>query len=215
MASMGAEVEGGCNAYLDQQRETDAADTAAAPDAPATTDVLFSVFDNIVDSVYDGGLAVMPEVTHEQVKPRGGTALYDAIGDTLVRVAAKLTAAAAAAAPGPAVSLPAVTVFILTDGQENGSQRWTKAKVTKEITRLQGEGFGWDFYFAAANQDAMVSGSSLGFAAEQCMTYGNTGSNQERGMKMKAAMKMSNVAFQRKKKGGFSGYSAEERADCF
>jgi len=210
MRSMGAEVEGGCNAYLDQQRKADADDTAASPEAPATTEVLFSVFDNVVDTVYTGSLGAMPPVTHDQVEPRGGTALYDAIGDTLVRTAAILSASVE-----KEQKVPSVTVFILTDGQENGSHKWTKAHVEAEIKRLGAPEFGWDFYFAAANQDAMVVGSTMGFAREQCMTWGGVGTTQERATKMTKAMAATNMAYQRKKKGGFSGYSTEERMSCF
>lgn len=195
MKTMGDEVHGGCNAYLDEQRKTDAEDGGR-------TDVIFTRFDNRAETIYDGvTLSQVPAITKEDVKPRGGTALYDAIGATLVKTAAMVNALE---------KRPGVVVFILTDGQENASQGWDKKTISAEIKKLQGEGYNWDFYFAAANQDAMVEGSALGMDREQCMTYA-----PEAGAgKMAQAMLFSQKAAYRKKKGFVKGYTESERNLC-
>lgn len=60
--------------------------------------------------------------------------------------------------------MPRVAVFILTDGHENASRKWNKTKIAKEIKKLQKAPYNWDFFFAAANQDAMAEGkSALGY----------------------------------------------------
>ena len=141
----------------------------------------------------------MPAVTAEDVAPRGSTALYDAIGQTLQKTAALVNGMDAT---------PSVVIFILTDGQENASQIWDKASITKEIGVLQGDAVGWDFYFAAANQDAMKEGTALGMDREQCLTY-----KMKHG-KMAHAMRSSNLAFQRKKKFGMKGFSSAERMEA-
>jgi len=106
MQTMGSEVEGGCNAYLDEQRKSDAEDVA-------TTHVVMCTFDNTVECVHDNAaLTDVAPITHAQVQPRGGTALYDAIGDALTRTAAVVNGLE---------HTPNVTIFILTDGQENSS----------------------------------------------------------------------------------------------
>lgn len=193
MRSMGAEVEGGCNAYLDEQRSADAEDEAR-------TTVLLTTFDSTVEQVLDGvPLSTLPPITHEQVEPRGCTALYDGIGSTLVRTVELVNELSA---------MPSVTIFILTDGAENASRTWTKALVTKEIKRLQDD-YGWDVYFAAANQDALKEGASMGMDVGKCMTYA------AEGVKMKAAFRSANQAYQRKKKGLDDGcYTALERQEC-
>mmetsp|Transcript_17234 Transcript_17234/g.50907 ORF Transcript_17234/g.50907 Transcript_17234/m.50907 type:complete len:472 (-) Transcript_17234:4086-5501(-) len=194
MSKMGAEVEGGCNAYLDEQRTADVEDGA-------TTTVLLSTFDNSVERVLDGvDLTTVSPVTHAQVEPRGMTALYDGIGDTLVRTAQLVNSME---------KMPAVTMFILTDGAENASKTWNKAAVSEQIKRLSAEPYGWDFYFAAANQDALKEGSSMGMDRGKCMAWGHEGK------KMASAMKVANMAYQRKKKGFSDGsYLAEERSAC-
>lgn len=197
MSVMGNEVEGGANAYLDEQRKSDV-------DDGARTSVVMCTFDNTVDTVHENAdLTAVPPITHEQVEPRGMTALYDGIGEALVKTAAIVNGLA---------TKPSVTIFILTDGQENSSQKWSKAAIAAEITKLQKpESGSWDFYFAAANQDAMSEGSSLGMDSEQCITFSG-----KSGAKMKQTMAMTNMAYQRKKKsnGMRKGWSAAERSSC-
>ena len=63
-----------------------------------------------------------------------------------------------------------VTLFILTDGFENCSRQWGKPTVATETTWLQAD-YGWDFYFAAGNQDAMATGATIGVQATQCISF--------------------------------------------
>lgn len=194
MSSMGTEVEGGCNAYLDEQRVADEADKAA-------TTVLLTTFDSVIERVVDAApLSSMAPITHEQVTPRGMTALYDGIGDTLSRTAELVNSME---------KMPSVAIFILTDGAENSSNTWNKSLISAEIKRLQSEPYNWDFYFAAANQDAMAAGTSMGMQSGKCMQWGFEGT------KMKSAMRSANVAYQRKKRGESNGdYLTSERMEC-
>merc|ERR1711994_374173 len=59
-----------------------------------------------------------------------------------------------------------VLVMIITDGAENASREWTKAKVKELVARLETER-GWKFIFSAANQDAFAEGSKYGFSRTQ------------------------------------------------
>jgi len=192
MRRMADEVHGGCNAYLEEQRKSDTEDGAHST-------VIFTRFDNLSETIYDGvDLSSMPPISPTDVRPRGSTALYDAIGDTLQRTAAVVN---------ELPKMPSVTVFILTDGAENASQRWTKSQITTQITKLKHESIGWDFYFAAANQDGMTEGAALGMDREQCTTWATSKG------KCNYAFKQSNIAYNRKKKLGFKGYTSEERME--
>lgn len=196
MASMGAEVEGGCNAYLDEQRSADVSDPGAR------TTVLLTTFDSTVDTVIDWtSLTDIAPITHEQVAPRGMTALYDGIGSALQSTASFVN---------KLPTRPSVVVFILTDGQENSSRTWSKSAVTAQITKLQAEPTEWEFYFAAANQDALAEGSRLGMDSAKCMQW------SPEGAKMKEAFRSANVAYQRGKTHGrsYGAYTAEERSAC-
>lgn len=155
MASMGSEVVGGCNAFLDEQRKTDAA-------SGTPTHLIVTTFDNTYEVVRNAPLAEQPDIKQEEIQPRGGTALYDAIGKCLDD--------ATKAANARTLPYEKIVVFIITDGQENSSKTYKKDDINRRIKQLEDE-YGWDFYFAAANQDAMATGGSLGFQQEKCVSY--------------------------------------------
>ena len=193
MASMGNEVSGGCNAYLDGQRKTDSEDGN-------TTAVSFAVFDNVAERVRPAGpLSQQAPITNAEVAPRGGTALYDSIAaviaDTITQLHAVPTAPAHTA------------VFILTDGDENQSSVWTADRIREQIKLLEDQ-FGWVFYFAAANQDACVVGSGIGFGAGQCVTFGADASS------MQQAFGSASAAFSRQRRGQSSEFTQQERSSC-
>jgi hypothetical protein len=196
MSAMGAEVEGGCNAYLDEQRKADEENGKKS-----RTTVILNTFDSSVETVLPAcDLTRVSPITHEQVAPRGMTALYDGIGETIRQTAELVNFLPAR---------PSVVVFILTDGKENSSHTWTKSRVTEAITLLSNEVYDWNFYFAAANQDAMSEGQKIGLEREKCMKWGFEGT------KMKSAMQSANVAYQRKKKGvSRGGFNDYERNQC-
>jgi len=155
MASMGTEVVGGCNVFLDEQRKTDV--VSGTP-----THLIVTTFDNTYEVVRSAPLAEQPDIKQEEIQPRGMTALYDAIGQCLDD--------ATKAANARTLPYEKIVVFIITDGQENCSKIYKKDDITRRIKQLESE-YGWDFYFAAANQDAMVTGGSLGFQQDKCVSY--------------------------------------------
>lgn len=158
MSSMGTEVVGGCNAFLDKQRETDA-------QGEQKVHLIAAAFDDDYNIIRNKPLAECAQFDAAEIQPRGMTALYDAITKVLDQ--------ATEVANGRARPFEAVTVFILTDGLENSSKSTTKEQVTGRITKLEKE-FGWEFYFAAANQDAMRTGTSLGVKGAQCVTFNSS-----------------------------------------
>ena len=60
----------------------------------------------------------------------------------------------------------------VTDGFENSSREWTRQSIAELIERCKQHG--WTFIFLAANQDAIQTGASLGFAAGSCATFAAT-----------------------------------------
>jgi len=157
MASMGSEVAGGVNAFLDEQRKTDA-------EAGIITHVLLTIFDNKYEVVRSAPLGEHPAVTDDDVKPRGMTAMYDAIGSAIGDTVTELDRMKERPA--------SVTVFILTDGEENASHRWHSGMVKAQIKALEAQPHEWEFYFAAANQDAITAGSSnLGLNRSECLSF--------------------------------------------
>lgn len=189
---MGTEVEGGCNAYLDEQK------TGDIEDGTRTT-VSLVTFDTFVRVAERGkALTEMPPITQEQVRPSGSTALYDGIGQALANTVQLYN---------DLPEEPKVTIFILTDGHENASRVWHKESIAAEIRRLQDE-HGWDFFFAAANQDAMTTGKHLAMKSTQCVTF--SPSRQD----IKTTFVAASKAQVRGKRGMSKSFTPAERSSC-
>jgi hypothetical protein len=102
------------------------------------------------------------------VVPRGMTALYDAIGKTVVTLGAHLAKMDEVARPGK------VLVAIVTDGLENSSKEWRLQAVNDLITE-QREKYGWEFTFLGANMDAVAVAGDMGIPRGSSMTFATTG----------------------------------------
>jgi VWA domain containing CoxE-like protein len=102
-------------------------------------------------SYEDKPLADAPDLTKATYEPRGGTPLYDAIGECVRKVNAKNRG---------------VIVVIITDGEENSSQEFTNETIKKLIKEK--EAAGWSFVFLGADIDSYQVGSTLG------VNYGST-----------------------------------------
>jgi Mg-chelatase subunit ChlD len=92
-------------------------------------------------------------LTTETYKPRGSTALLDAIGQTIKN--------------WDGTGHP--SIVILTDGLENASHKFTKAHVKDLIEQKTKEG--WTFAYLGANQDAFAEAGSIGIAPGCTMNY--------------------------------------------
>lgn len=106
-------------------------------------------------------------LTDSTFVPRGSTPLYDSVGVSIVKTGEKLAAMREEDRPGK------VVFVIITDGQENASKEYSKDRV-KNMIELQTKEYSWEFVFLAANQDAMISGGSIGIKASNSMTYNHT-----------------------------------------
>ena len=91
-------------------------------------------------------------LTTKTYRPHGGTALLDAIGTTIKEIDDNGSKR---------------VVVILTDGQENSSQVYSKPHIN-DLIRLHTE---WKFVFLGANQDAIGEGQTLGINPNSAMTF--------------------------------------------
>jgi hypothetical protein len=72
-----------------------------------------------------------------------------------------------------------VLFVVITDGQENASQRnpstnmhyWAQSRIAELIKRQQTY-YNWQFIFLAANQDAFSVGGAYGFQQVNTVSYG-------------------------------------------
>ena len=134
----------GLNGFLIQQREL--------PDCE-TMKVSLYTFDDMIETPIKNVPLRDCAIDPGLLKPRGTTALFDAIGLVFQQS-----------------SMEPQIVVIVTDGNENSSRDFSKREILDKITERRK--LGWTFIFLAANQDAIASGASLGIPRENACTFG-------------------------------------------
>ena len=151
MSVVQTDTEGAFNAYVTEQRTV-----------PGEATLTLVQFDDRIETVYAN--MHLDEVPLLSLKPRGMTALYDAIGRTVVTTGEQLERTPEDQRPGK------VIVVILTDGQENASKDWTATRL-KPLIEEQVNKYGWTFIYLGANQDAVFEGNKIGIGAHSSLTY--------------------------------------------
>lgn len=150
MESVKADTEGGLKAFLDAQH-----------DAPGGTVVSLYQFDTEYEAVYEN--VAVANVPDFKLRPRGGTALLDAIGRTINTVKAQIKAMDADDRPGE------VVLVILTDGEENSSREYTLSAVKQLIEKRRAKG--WQVVFLGADQDAITVAANMGIGHNTTLSY--------------------------------------------
>lgn len=152
MQSIKSDTEGGFAAFIVEQRAAD-----------GECRVTLAQFDDSYEVVYDA--RPVADVPALDLRPRGSTALLDAIGRLVTDSGQDLAARPEEERPGT------VIVAIMTDGLENASREWTHPAI-KALVEQQTAQFGWQFLYLGADQDAIEVGASLGVARDHAITYG-------------------------------------------
>lgn len=93
-------------------------------------------------------LADVGELTPELYYARGGTALLDAIGQSVSEI------------KGQMGKQDRALCLIITDGYENSSREYTNEAIAKLIKKCEKKG-NWTFDYLGANQDAFAVGASM------------------------------------------------------
>jgi Mg-chelatase subunit ChlD len=155
MSSVRGDIIGGFNQLVSDQKKV--------PGKCTVTLVQFDSADpyEILRDMQD--IAVVADLGDEY-KPRSNTPLYDAVGRGIVNTGEKLAAL-------PEHERPSKVVFVvLTDGLENASTEYQKARVA-EMVKEQTEKYGWQFVFLGANQDAILAGAAIGVTSSTSADY--------------------------------------------
>lgn len=147
------DMEGGINGVLEEQKKL-----------PGEVTVDVAYFDS--ELIYDDRFLSLDSASI-QIKPRGMTALHDAIVVSTKKFGDALSQLPEEDRPGT------VLTIIVTDGDENSSRLHTLSDVKELITQQQ-DVYGWEFLFLGANQDAMETGASFGLSKGSTMTYAAT-----------------------------------------
>jgi uncharacterized protein YegL len=157
MSNIVTDTIGGVNTFVQTQKE-----------APGKASLSMIQFDHEYTPVYSCvDVHSVENLTNKTYIPRGNTALLDAIGRTIVTTGNRLAAMDEKDRPSK------VLMVIITDGFENASREFSKESISKMI-KLQEETYNWDFVYLGANQDAIATGSSMNFAANNSYDFAAT-----------------------------------------
>lgn len=156
MHGLEADTIGGFNAMIEKEKKL-------GIDVRVTT----VLFNDKIDRLYEHReIQSVRPLTERTYETGGTTALLDAVGDTILH----MEQSGAADRQGTKV-----IVVIITDGMENASTEFTKAKV-KELISDKQEKAGWDFIYLGANIDAAEEADAIGVRKANAVTYKNTSS---------------------------------------
>lgn len=145
MSSIAPDVIGGFNRFLKDQKAQ-----------PGEALITYTQFDTNYEVVYTARpISEAPDLNHSTFVPRGGTALFDAIGRTLNQQGERIAREKWA---------ELVVVCIITDGEENSSREFTRERIQEMVKHAEANG--WQFLFLAANQDAFTAAQSFGSTAK-------------------------------------------------
>ncbi len=154
MAGLESDTIGGFNGMLNSQRQVEG-------EAVVTT----VLFDDRYELLHDRiPLAGVAPITDKQYYVRGCTALLDAVGRTIQKIANVQDNTA------EAMKAEKVIFVITTDGLENASREYHYPQIRQMIQEKQ-EKCGWEFIFLGANMDAVSEGAKMGIRADRAATY--------------------------------------------
>lgn len=153
MQGLEGDTIGGYNSLLEKQKRE-----------CGTAHVTTVLFDDVIETLHDRiDIRAISPLTPSDYYVRGCTALLDAIGSTIDRIAnvQKHTA--------PEYRADNVLFVITTDGFENASRRYTRPQIREMITR-QKERYGWEFLFLGAGIDAIAQAREFGISEDRAVT---------------------------------------------
>lgn len=128
------------------------------------TTITTVLFDTSWRTLHDGiDVYEVNPMTTKDYMAGGGTAMLDAIGDTINRVQDRHDELGK--------EKPDNVLFVITtDGEENSSRKYTKTQIEKMI-KHQTNGHGWEFIFLGANMDAVTVANNIGISCDRAVSY--------------------------------------------
>ena len=153
--SMGSIIDDaieGFNTFLKEQKKIE-----------GEASITIALFDHEYQLLKDNvDIKKVKKLTSDDWMPRGTTALYDAIGKTILTVKERHKKI-------KKDNRPNVIFCIVTDGMENDSKEFDNKTINKLIDKQKKKK--WGFIYLAANQDAFAVGSTMGLTRGATLTY--------------------------------------------
>ena len=159
MSSILDDAIGGFNQFLTDQQNFEG-------DEAVMTSLLFD--DRFSYKYKDLAVQEVKPFNRETYVPRGMTALYDAIALAIDDEIDFLGNCPLDERPNKTLCV------ILTDGQENSSQKFNRDQIKSLINEMK-EDYHWEFIFLAANQDAALSAEGIGISRGNSLTFDYSG----------------------------------------
>lgn len=157
MAPLQSDTIGGFNRILHEQRQ--------ASGESHVTLVTFNAFTREVFTDIDA--KHVRDLSTDSYVPAGGTALIDAMGETIDRLGRLFAATPEAERPGK------VLITIITDGAENSSREYTLDQIKKTVERQRRE-YSWELVFLGANIDAFAAAQSYGINTQNAYAFASS-----------------------------------------
>lgn len=155
MGEVKAETISGFNHFLKEQK--------SAGDNATLTLVQFD--SEGIDTVFNAKpIKDVPDLTPETYEPRSWTPLLDALGKTINDTGTHLANTSESERPDK------VVFVVITDGQENASREFTRARI-KEMINHQSDVYKWQFVYLGANQDAFAEAQGMGMNRDNVANY--------------------------------------------
>ncbi len=154
MDSCKDDVIGGFNTLIKAQRKAEGEAT-----------VNLYQFDDKYETVYENkNVLDAPLLTGRTFVPRGQTALYDAVGKTIVVTGERYAGMKEEERPEK------VFFVVITDGEENDSREYVFSSV-KTMIEHQQEKYGWQFVFLGSEVRAVEDAVKMGVKQSHAMHY--------------------------------------------
>ena len=146
------DAEAGINTLIDEQKSAD-----------GEANFTLVQFDTEYDFVHNG-VDIQDVESDYELKPRGSTALLDAIGRTINETGDRLSAMDESDRPG------LVIFTVVTDGYDNKSVEF-KLDDIKSMVETQTNEFNWQFNFLGADLSGINEAQHMGFRTGNTAVY--------------------------------------------
>ena len=147
MGGLESDTIGGFNSFIEKQCQME-----------GETIVTTVLFDDRYEILWNGVDGEKAKLTEKEYYVRGTTALFDAVGKTILDVRRRLKTAKKKEEPEK------VIMVITTDGMENASREFSMEKVRKLVEQQTKEG--WEFLFLGASLDSAREARDMGISKE-------------------------------------------------
>lgn len=151
------EAEKGVRALVDEQIAL-----------PGRLEITVARFDDQYELLVTGIAADDLDRDMLRIEPRNMTALFDAVGRTVVAVGETLRGRKDNKRPGR------VIVLVATDGLENSSREYSGDRL-RELIELQTDKYAWEFMFMGTSQEAVLQAQQAGFKPRMTMASSDSG----------------------------------------